>query len=911
MYAILMYFHSQPSESAGLTTLARRDFLRSIGFCTAAIFTSGYARAEDPAAMYRKAIPTIKNLDPRWITSLVTRGHALDAALKVSTKDALPQIGMTASGLCTGTVYLSGDGRLFVWDIFNQHHEGVVAQTAPIPEGMKNIADSGPNQRVRERDGASFISPPTPDKFPNHFRQEFRLRDGETTIALDASAWKEVTFTGQWPLGTVVYRDPSRPYEVTLHCWTPFIPLDVDASSYPATVVEIEVKNTGDKVLELSVEGLLENPALINTRKKQKVDLVSRGLSSGPLRGVIHGAHNAPTNLPDSGSMVLATTSLSATVKTEKDAIVATALKLKPGESESTTFLLAWHFANTYPIPHLGVQRHHYAKRFADAGAVAADLATSLPQLRGTTMDWVATWNDSTLPQWLLDRTILTTNTLQTANCLRFEDGRFWAWEGIGACAGTCTHVWHYMQGMAHLFPELERNLREVTDFGVAQNPDGSVHFRAESGSIAIDGQCGIVLRTYREHRMSKDDTFLKRVYPDAKKALEWLIAFDEKGRGGLDGLLDGMQHNTLDAEWYGKVHCLCSLYLAALRSGEEMAKATGDAAFAKRCREIFESGRVQISKSLFRPDFGYFIQEEDPAHANAIGVGMGCEIDQVIGQFWAHENGLGAITDPDHVRSALNALWRHNFVPEIGSFRQMFTLGRFYAMPGDAGLVMCTWPNGGLREDFKKHWQYAYFNECMTGFEWQVAAHMVREGASLAPTDRTLTSAIERDEDPRALTLRGLAIARAIHDRYGAEKRNPYNEIECSDHYARAGASYAVFLAACGFSHDGPNGILGFAPKIQPEKFRAPFTVADGWGSFSQQRDAMGQRHTLELKRGQLTLRTLMLSVPGNGKILEIKLDGQDIPAALTRQGDNVKITLNPTLTLQASQKLTATIRE
>jgi non-lysosomal glucosylceramidase len=41
----------------------------------------------------------------------------------------------------------------------------------------------------------------------------------------------------------------------------------------------------------------------------------------------------------------------------------------------------------------------------------------------------------------------------------------------------------------------------------------------------------------------------------------------------GADGLLDGRQHNTLDAEWFGKVHCLNSLYLAALRAGEAMAR--------------------------------------------------------------------------------------------------------------------------------------------------------------------------------------------------------------------------------------------------------------------------------------------------------------------------------------------------
>ncbi|MCX7007066.1 MAG: hypothetical protein NTY53_07420, partial [Kiritimatiellaeota bacterium] len=51
--------------------------------------------------------------------------------------------------------------------------------------------------------------------------------------------------------------------------------------------------------------------------------------------------------------------------------------------------------------------------------------------------------------------------------------------------------------------------------------------------------------------------------------------------------------------------------------------------------------------------------------------------------------------------------------------------------------------------------WAAGYFNECMNGFEYQVAWHMIAEG----------------------LVMEGLAITRMIHDRYHAARRNPWNE--------------------------------------------------------------------------------------------------------------------------------------
>jgi hypothetical protein len=473
------------------------------------------------------------------------------------------------------------------------------------------------------------------------------------------------------------------------------------------------------------------------------------------------------------------------------------------------------------------------------------------------------------------------------------EGGRFWAWEGIRVCHGTCTHVWHYAQAMARLFPSLERNLREKTDYGFAQQPNGVVPYRGtikagEGGGIAIDGQCGTVLRSYREHLTSADDSFLKMNWADIKLALNYLIDFDRTD-GSFDGLLHGKQHNTLDASWYGKVHALSSLYIAALRAGEEMAKRMGDAEFETLCRDLYKQGSKNIEQ-LYNGE--YYVQEEDPNHPEAIGVGPGVYIDQVIGQFWANQLGLGRLYNEAHIQSALNTLWKHNFVPDVMSFREQFRKGRFYAWEGDAGLIMCSWPNGGLRDDFMNHWQYDYFNECMSGFEYQAAAHMVAEGTP-------------------ELTTKGLAVTRAIHDRYAPEKRNPYNEIECSDHYARAMSSYAVFLAACGFDYDGPAGMIGFNPVIHPESFRAPFTAAEGWGSFSQTIGKEGMKAELQVDWGSLSLKTIRLNPRAlNAQEVEVTLGGKRVDAKLVKTQGGVSVEFDAPVAMDAGQSIKVVLR-
>jgi hypothetical protein len=259
-----------------------------------------------------------------------------------------------------------------------------------------------------------------------------------------------------------------------------------------------------------------------------------------------------------------------------------------------------------------------------------------------------------------------------------------------------------------------------------------------------------------------------------------------------------------------------------------------------------------------------------------------------VYGQSWAFQVGLGRILDKTKTRSALQALWKYNFTTDVGPYLAEHHGGRPYALPGEGGMIMNTNPKNEVDPyGVKDAWQVTYFHECMSGFEHQVASHMMAEG----------------------MAEESLILTRTIHDRYHARKRNPFNEVECSDHYARAMASYGTFITACGFIYHGPKGEIGFAPKLNKENFKAPFTVAEGWGTYAQVRKGKNQEHTLELKYGKLNLQHITLEKVEKVKAVVVTLDNQPIAAKVEQQSNLVQVSLAKKIEITHGQLLTVMI--
>jgi hypothetical protein len=155
-------------------------------------------------------------------------------------------------------------------------------------------------------------------------------------------------------------------------------------------------------------------------------------------------------------------------------------------------------------------------------------------------------------------------------------------------------------------------------------------------------------------------------------------------------------------------------------------------------------------------------------------------------------------------------------------------------------------------------------------------------------------------------LVEKGLLVTRAVHERYHPRKRNPYNEIECSEHYARAMSSYGAFTTICGFEFDGPRGHIGFAPRIDADDFAAAFTAAEGWGLFRQERHRRSQRCEIQVRHGQVAIKSLALDVQGHPRSASVRIGHRRIAQRYARVRDGrLVITLRDRVTVERGETL------
>ena len=102
----------------------------------------------------------------------------------------------------------------------------------------------------------------------------------------------------------------------------------------------------------------------------------------------------------------------------------------------------------------------------------------------------------------------------------------------------------------------------------------------------ASDGQCGSVMRLYRDWRLSGNTGWMKSLWPGARRAVDYACAtWDPDG----DGVTSGKQHNTYDIEFYGPNPLSGVMFLGALKAASRMAEEAGNGEASKSYEELLE----------------------------------------------------------------------------------------------------------------------------------------------------------------------------------------------------------------------------------------------------------------------------------------------------------------------------------
>ena len=741
--------------------------------------------------------------------------------------------------------------------------------------------------------------------------------NGDAGATYGLPRYSVAEFTTRFPFGTVKLLDSDLPIEVKITGWSPFIPTDEDNSSLPAGSLEYKFKNTGTKKLEAVFSFNSKNFVASDNDAKNSIQATTNGfvLAQEGTKEKPYLQNSFAVFTDDSKTIVdycwfrggwwdpltmawndVRDGKVNSRAPVEKDAPGASLFvpfSLAPGATKTVRLMVAWYTPlTTLHIGEimmnekkdcnpengccagpsdLGVANGKknpsadyspwYSSKFDNIIEVIDYWRKNYADLHKKTKLFSDTFYKSTLPPEVIEAVAANLTIIKSPTVLRQYDGRLWNWEGCGddggCCHGSCTHVWNYAQAMPHLFPSLERSLRN-TEFCENQNVEGHQGFRANlpisplkhDFYAAADGQLGGIMKVHRDWRISGDSKWLAKIFPMVKVSMDYCIkTWDPRSKG----VVEEPHHNTYDIEFWGPDGMCTSFYLGALKSVMEMGNFLGKN--IDKYKDLYEKGKQYIETKLFNGE--YFFQDieykglnaPNPAIAKSFGgdyspeaiallqkegpkyqYGIGCLSDGILGAWIGRMCAIPDFIDTKKITSHLLAVHKYNLKNDL---REHANPQRpSYALGNEGGLLLCTWPKGG-----KLSLPFVYSDEVWTGIEYQVASHLMLMGK----------------------VKEGLDIVRLCRDRYDGRVRNPYNEYECGHWYARAMSSYGLLEGLTGVRYDAVDKTLYIDSKIGD--FTSFISTATGFGNVS-------------LKAGKPVLNT----VYGKIEVAKIITSGKEI---------------------------------
>jgi uncharacterized protein (DUF608 family) len=798
----------------------------------------------------------------------------------------LDRIAFPIGGIGAGMFCLEGTGSISHMSVHNHpevYNEPCMFAAISV-KGLKN--------------GTKVLEGQVPD-WKKFGQPDSANGSGGTTFGFPR--FQSARFNARFPFAVIEMHDDDIPIDIKLTGWSPFIPTDADNSSLPVGALEYSFKNTGTTKIEALFSYNSKN-FMSQTNGVNKIKTIPDGfiLSEDGVKEKPEskGDFAVFTNEPGStidycwfrgGWWDPVTITWGTILKGEtrqKDPVEKGApgaslfipLNLNPGETKVIKLMMAWYVPDT--DLKLGKDsgekdkekctetkcscndpfyKPWYTGKFRDMEEVVTFWKTNYNDLRNKSILFKDSFYNSTLPGEVIEAIAANLVILKSPTVLRQPDGKLWSWEGCGdnsgCCEGSCTHVWNYAQAIPHLFPKLERTLRE-TEFFPSQDKEGHQTFRsalpirpvATTFYAASDGQLGGIMKIYREWRISGDSQWMKKMYPHVMESIDYCIrTWDPRSTGTLEE----PHHNTYDIEFWGPEGMCTGFYLGALKAISEMGKNLGEN--VQKYQSLYDKGRKVLETDLY--DGEYFIQKirwqglnaADPVAASKgawnsdyseeakellqkegpkYQYGKGCLSDGALGVWIAEVCGLKNVVDPVKVASHLKSVFKYNFKSDLSDHsnpqRPSYALGK------EGGLLLCTWPKGEMLS-----LPFVYSNEVWTGIEYQVASHLMMIGE----------------------TGKALEIVRACRSRYDGRIRNPFDEYECGHWYARAMSSYGMLQGLTGARYDAVTQEMFIDSRIGD--FTSFISTETGFGNIGLKNG----KPFLDTVYGEITVKNFVIS--------------------------------------------------
>lgn len=792
------------------------------------------------------------------------------------------RISFPLGGIGTGSVGLSGSGRLIDWEIFNRPNKNSLNDFSHFLVKVEKD-DEVRDVRILNSD----LPAPYTGDVVSHIHTGFGFGPNQITMA-GLPHFESLEFDGNYPLAKLKFEDKNSIGKINLTALSPFIPMDSEESSLPAGIFEFEILNDTAEDLDYSIAFSLANPIAQKGIKNKFYD-------NGKVKAILLDNSQFDKNSVQYGNLCIATDSedcsyqeywyrgswndgleifwedinnpghlknrtyeddFSLNFKTCNDMSTLMAKKsIKAGCTGKFKFVLSWYYPNInkswqvkyHPeekIEDQPVWKNYYSKLANSSYEVVEHIFDKYNYLVDNTKLFSSSLSTSSLSEEALDAITANLSTLKSPTVLRLEDGSFYGFEGcftdFGCCEGSCQHVWNYAYALPFLFPDLERSMRDL-EFSYSVRENGGMGFRLQipAGSgidsyrACVDGQMGAIIKTYREWKISGDTKWLKDKWDILKKVMEYTWSKDNEDLWdpNKSGVLTGRQHHTLDMELFGPNSWLEGFYLLSLKACSEMAYAIGDIEYSKSLDAIYGKGKKWTDENLFNGE--YFIQKidlKDKSILEPFAHQLSVHGDNTIEAYWNFENEeikyqIGDGCEIDQVLAQWHAICC-NLETVFDDDKVKKALMSIYKNNYHEKMrdIINTWRIYSINDESGVIICSWPNSETRPKIPLPYNSETMN-GFEYAYAALLLAYGFEKESNQ---------VIKSVRDRFDGYKRNPFNEFECGSNYARSMASWSFLLIASGFKYDLTKNYLGFSPLNNSNDFNYFWSVDGAWGSFS-----------------------------------------------------------------------------